>query len=109
MGYVRSSAEIMNLTVIHKAITEIIAERAETFQHASVPLELFGESKPVTVYYEIGEDLTIYHVLLQGVDLLPLMQTEAIEELYTWLEEDLKEQQAALQYDMLEPKDGITN
>lgn len=109
MGHIRSNAEIMNLTIIHKAITEIIAERAETFQHASVTLELFGESKPVTVYYEIGEDLTIYHVLLQGVDLLPLMQTEAIEELYTWLEEDLKEQQAALQYDMLEPKDGITN
>jgi hypothetical protein len=37
------------------------------------------------------------------------MQKEAIKELYTWLEEDLKEQQAALQYDMLEPKDGITN
>ena len=52
MGYVRSNAEIMNLTIIHKAITEIIAERAETFQHASVTLELFGESKPVTVYYE---------------------------------------------------------
>lgn len=40
----------MNLTIIHKAITEIIAEQTETnFQHVSAPLGTIWRNQ--TVYY----------------------------------------------------------
>ena len=109
MKHGRSKAELMNLSIISKTINEILIEEAETFQSINLTLEIFGAELPAKVYFEVTEDLSIYHVIIGGIDVWPLMLKDAANELLAWVEEELKERQAQLQYDMQESKDGTTN
>lgn len=105
----RSRAEMMNLKIIHKSITSILAEDAKRYEMVETELELLGQPYTAKIYYEITEELSVLHAYVNDIDILPLFKPKDIEVLEQYVQEELEYQKTQMQIDLQEGNDGITD
>ena len=106
----RSRAEMLNLKIIHSSTSSIIAEDVkQRFDAITASLDLLGQDYTATIYYALGKDITITHVYVSNIDLLPLFKSDDISLLEKYVEEELEYQKTQMQINQLEDKNGIAD